>query len=126
MKTFTITVNGQAYNVTVEEGAQTSAPISAPVAQAPVAPAPVAPAAPATPAPSAGATGANVVKAPMPGKVLAVKVQPGQTVKSGDVVIVMEAMKMEHEIVTTFDGVVATTVSVGQSVEPDEVLVSLN
>ncbi len=123
MKTFTITVNGQAYNVTVEEGAQTSAPISAPVAQAPVAPAPVAPSAPA---PSAGATGANAVKAPMPGKVLAVKVQPGQTVKSGDVVIVMEAMKMEHEIVTTFDGVVATTVSVGQSVEPDEVLVSLN
>ncbi len=122
MKNYTITVNGNVYNVSVEEGA--GAVAAAPVAAAPVA-APAPAAAPA--AAPAGAAGAVKVNAPMPGKILAVKTSVGAAVKKGDVVLVLEAMKMENEIVAPQDGTVASVnVSVGASVESGEVMLTLN
>ena len=122
MKSYTITVNGKAYAVTVEEGAASG------VAAAPAA-APVAPAAPA-PAPAAapaGAAGAVKVTAPMPGKVVGVKASAGQAVKKGDTILVLEAMKMENDIVAPQDGTVASiNVSTGDSVESGAVLATLN
>ena len=121
MKTYTITVNGTVYEVTVEEGSTTGA---APVAAAPKA-APKA--APAAPKAATGAQGSVKINAPMPGKILAVKVDAGKAVKKGDVIVVLEAMKMENEIVAPQDGVVASVnVAVGASVEPGEVLATLN
>ncbi|MEE1341552.1 MAG: biotin/lipoyl-containing protein [Lachnospiraceae bacterium] len=124
MKNYRITVNGTAYDVAVEElaeGAVASQPVAAPKA-APAAPK-VAPKA----APAAGAAGAVKVNAPMPGKVLSVKAAVGQAVKKGDVLLVLEAMKMENEIVAPQDGTVASIqVSAGQSVEAGDVLASLN
>lgn len=103
MKNYTITVNGNVYDVTVEEGGQGStgtAPKAAPKAAAPKA------AAPKAAAPS-GAAGAVKINAPMPGKILSVKASAGQAVKKGDVIMVLEAMKMENEIVAPQDGTVA-------------------
>ena len=120
MKKFNITVNGTAYEVEVEEvKAGGSAPVArpaAPVAAAP-APAPAAPApAPAAPAAAAGA-GETAVEAPMPGKVIKVVAAAGTAVKSGDVVIILEAMKMQNEICAPCDGTVkAVNVSAGQTV----------
>ncbi len=126
MKSYTITVNGTAYDVTVEEGTGAAAPAPAAPAAAPKA-APKA-AAPAPAAPKAsGTAGAVKVNAPMPGKILAVKTQVGAAVKKGDVILVLEAMKMENEIVAPQDGTVASVnVSVGASVESGEVMVTLN
>ena len=123
MKQYTITVNGVAYDVTVEEknGGVVSAPKavekSAPAAAAPVAS-----------APQAAAKEGNVaVSAPMPGKILAVKAKEGDSVKAGDVLLVLEAMKMENDIVPPLDGVVASiNVKVGDSVESGAKLASLN
>ena len=116
MKTYTITVNGKAYAVTVEEGAAAgAAPAAAPVAPAAAAPAP------------AGAAGSVQVAAPMPGKVVAVKGAVGQAVKKGDVILVLEAMKMENDIVAPQDGTIASiNVSTGDSVESGAVLATLN
>ena len=114
MKNYTITVNGNVYEVTVEEGftGAASAPKAAPAA---------APAAPA------GAAGAVAVTAPMPGKILGVKASAGQAVKRGQVLLILEAMKMENEIVAPQDGTVATiNVAVGDSVEPGATLATLN
>ncbi len=129
MKTYTITVNGNVYDVTVEEGGAVAA---APVAAAPVAAPKAAPAAApkaATPkaAAPAGAQGGVKVNAPMPGKILGVKVSAGQAVKKGDVLVVLEAMKMENEIVAPQDGTVASVnTSVGEQVEAGAVLATLN
>lgn len=124
MKNYTITVNGNVYNVSVEEG---NAAAAAPVAAAPVVtPAPAAAPKAAAPAPT-GAAGAVKVTAPMPGKILGIKTQVGAAVKKGEVVIILEAMKMENEIVAPQDGTVASiAVSVGASVESGEVMVTLN
>ena len=128
MKTYNITVNGVTYTVEVEEvGATASAPVAAaPVAAAPVA-APAAPkAAPAAPKAS-GAAGAVSVKAPMPGNIMKVNVKPGQAVKKGDVLVVLEAMKMENDVCAPEDGTVASVeVTQGATVETDAVLVTLN
>ena len=133
MKNYTITVNGNVYEVTVEEGFTGKA--SAPKAAAPApkaAPATAAlhaPAAAPAPAPAApaGAAGSVVVTAPMPGKILGVKASAGQAVKKGQVILILEAMKMENEIVAPQDGTVATiNVSVGDSVEPGATLATLN
>ena len=89
MKNYTITVNGNVYDVTVEEGTGSTAgaaKAAAPKAAAPKAAAP------------AGAQGAVKVNAPMPGKILKVNVNAGAAVKKGDVLLVLEAMKMENEI----------------------------
>lgn len=120
MKNYRITVNGNVYDVTVEEtGSVASAPVA--VAAAPkVAPKAAAPAA-------SGSAGATKIEAPMPGKVLAVKTSVGASVKKGDVVMVLEAMKMENEIVAPADGTVASIdVNEGASVEAGAVLASLN
>ena len=121
MKTYTITVNGTAYEVTVEEGAGSGA---APVVKSA---APVAAPKPAAAPASSGAVGAVKVNAPMPGKILAVKANAGQAVKKGDVIIVLEAMKMENDIVALEDGTIASiNVNVGDSVETNQTLVTIN
>ena len=110
MKNYTITVNGNVYNVTVEEGT------TAGVVQAPAAAPKAAPAAPKAAAP-AGAQGSVVVTAPMPGKILAVKANAGQAVKKGDVIMVLEAMKMENNINADRDGkIIEIKVHKGDSV----------
>lgn len=128
MKTYTITVNGNVYDVTVEEGGSGSAPaVAAPKAAAPVAKAAPAPAAAAPKAAPAGAQGGVKVNAPMPGKILGVKANPGQAVKKGEVILILEAMKMENEVVAPTDGTVASiNVSVGDMVESGDVLATLN
>ena len=120
MKNYRITVNGTAYDVAVEELAAGAAP--APVAQvaAPVA---------AAPAPAAKSTGAGSIKvaSPMPGKILDVKTKVGDAVKKGQVLLILEAMKMENEVVAPEDGTVASVdVAVGAMVEAGDTLASLN
>ena len=122
MKTYTITVNGNVYDVTVEEGnSVAAAPAAAPKAAA------AKKAAPAPKAANVGTQGGVKVNAPMPGKILGVKVSAGQAVKKGEVLIVLEAMKMENEIVAPSDGTVASiNASVGEQVEAGAVLATLN
>ena len=124
MKYYNITVNGVAYSVSVEETAAGAAPVAA----APAAPkAPAAPAAAPKAAAPAGAAGAVSVKAPMPGNILDVKVAAGASVKAGDVLVILEAMKMENEIVAPQDGTVASgNVNKGDTVNSGDVLVSMN
>ena len=116
---YKVTLNNRTYEVEVEEGKamlvdeyEAYAPAApAPVAAAPVAAAPAAaPAAPAAPAGAALAAG-EVVKSPMPGNILKINVAQGQKVNEGDVLIVLEAMKMENEIVATKSGTVAQIVT---------------
>ncbi len=122
MKNYRITVNGNVYDVTVEETGSTP---SAPVMAAPVS-MPAAPAPKAAPVASAG-TGAVTVTSPMPGKILAIKTSVGTSVKKGEVLMILEAMKMENEIVAPQDGTVASIdISEGASVEAGAVLASLN
>ena len=107
MKYYNITVNGVAYSVSVEETAAGAAPVAAAAPAAPAAPK-AAPAPAAAPKAAAGAAGAVTVKAPMPGNILDVKVKAGASVKAGDVLVILEAMKMENEIVAPQDGTVAS------------------
>ena len=108
MKYYNITVNGVAYSVSVEETAAGAAPVAA----APAAPkAPAAPAAAPAPKPAAPAAGAEVVSSPMPGTIVSVAVAPGKAVKKGEVLVVLEAMKMENEILAPRDGTVAQVVT---------------
>ena len=109
MKNLKITVNGVAYDVQVEE---TGA--AAPAAAAPA------------PKPAAPAAGAEVVSSPMPGTIVSVAVAPGKAVKKGEVLVVLEAMKMENEIMAPHDATVAAVhVNKGDSVESGTALVSL-
>ena len=122
MKTYTITVNGNVYNVTVEEGQTSGAPAAAPVAAPRAAPA----AAPKAAAPAASA-GSVKVTAGAAGKVFKVEASVGQAVKAGDPVIILEAMKMEIPVVAPQDGTVASIdVAVGDAVEAGATLASLN
>jgi len=119
MKNYTITVNGKSYEVSVEERGGASSPVT-------TASAPVAPAVKAAPA-SNGSEGRVKVVAPMSGKILGVKVSVGQAVKKGEVVAVLEAMKMENDIVALEDGTIASiNVNVGDSVETNQTLVTIN
>jgi len=130
MKQLKITVNGKTYDVMVEE---TGSVASAPVAAAPVAAAPApaaepaqAPAAPAPAAPVAAPAGSETITSPMPGTILSVKVNAGAAVKAGDVLLVLEAMKMENEIKAPHDATVAAVlVKQGDSVDSGSDLVSL-
>lgn len=132
MRKFNIKVNGQAYEVEVEEVAGGFAP--APVVPVAAAPAPaVAPvAAPApekaevkaapAPAPVAAPAGGTQLKAPMPGTVIDFKTTNGAAVKKGQTVLILEAMKMENEIVAPADGVITFVASKGASVNTDDLL----
>lgn len=131
MRKFRVTVNGETYEVEVEEtGAPSAAVPAARVAVPPSAPqttpaSPSQPAAPTKPAPKPIA-GAGAIKAPMPGNILSVKVKPGDQVKSGQVLLTLEAMKMENEIMAPRDGTIKNVfVSAGQSVNTGDVLVDL-
>ncbi|MCR5322945.1 MAG: acetyl-CoA carboxylase biotin carboxyl carrier protein subunit [Lachnospiraceae bacterium] len=122
MKNYTITVNGNVYEVSVEEGGAGSAPAAAPKA----APAAAPKAAPKAAAP-AGAAGSIKIAAPMPGKILGIKANVGDAVKKGQAIMILEAMKMENEIVATADGTVASiNTTVGSSVEAGDILATLN
>lgn len=117
MKKYNVTVNGTSYEVMVE--ADHAAPAAAPAAAPVAAPA----AAPASVAAGAGES----VSAPMPGVILSVKVQAGQAVKSGQVLMVLEAMKMENEIMSPKDGTVtAVSVSEGANVESGTLLCTIS
>lgn len=120
MKKFNVTVNGNAYEVEVEEiGA-----VAAPAAAAPAVAAPV-----AAPAPAAApaAAGASDVTCPMPGTIVDIKVKVGDAVKAGDVLVIFEAMKMENEIQAAADGTVAAVyVNKGDSVESGQALLAMN
>ena len=119
MKTYKVTVNGTAYEITLEavDAAEIKTP-AAPVAAAPAAPAPV-----AAPAPAAAPAGGETVTSPMPGTILDVKVAQGQAVKKGDVLLILEAMKMENEIMAPCDGTIASVnATKGSSVETGAVL----
>ncbi len=145
MKTYTVTVNGIAYDVAVEETTgrpvreyRAVSPAAAPVPAPAVSAAPTTtPAAPA-PAPAAventsavpatgGSKGRISIDAPMPGKILSVKASIGQNIKKGEVILILEAMKMENEIVSPEDGVIASIdVTSGDSVESGTLLATLN
>ena len=127
MRKFQVTVNGNTYEVEVEElgaGASVAAvPYVAPVQVAQATPKAVAP---VVPAPVAS-TGAHKVVAPMPGKIVDVKVSVGQTIKEGDLVAILEAMKMENEIFASASGTVASVnTSAGNMVEANDVIISIN
>ncbi len=125
MKNYTITVNGSVYDVTVEEGVSTGAPVAA---KAPAAPKAAPKAAPAAAAPrAAGSAGSVKIEAGAAGKVFKIEKNVGAAVKKGDAVVVIEAMKMEIPVVAPQDGTVASIdVAVGDAVEAGAVLATLN
>jgi glutaconyl-CoA decarboxylase len=134
MKSYKITVNGQSYDVTVEEVGATTPASPAPQAAAPR-PAPPRTAGPSPVALSGaagssgsgqGAAGATVIKAPMPGTLLSFKAARGAAVKKGDIVLILEAMKMENEIASPVDGVVSSlSVGEGASVSTGDPLMEI-
>ncbi len=135
---YKVTLNGRTYEIEVEAGKamcldeyEAYAPAAVPAAAAVAAPAaaaaPAAGPAPAAPAAAAPVAGGETVAAPMPGTILKVNVQPGQTVKAGEVLIVLEAMKMENEIMAPKTGTVAQVlVSRGSNVDTGAPMVVLN
>ena len=127
MKSYTITVNGTAYEVTVEENGNAAAPVAAAAPKA-AAPAPKAApaAAPKAAAPAAGA-GSVKVSAAVPGKVVKIVASVGQSVKAGDSVVIVESMKMEIPVVAPQDGTIASIdVEEGAAVENGDTLATMN
>lgn len=125
MKKYNITVNGKTYEVEVEEigKSEQTAPIQVAPVTRPTAPAPK-PSAPK--APSKPAAGSSDITAPMPGTVLEIKVTQGQTVKNGDLVMILEAMKMENEIFAPADGTIEKIhINQGASVNSGDLLISI-
>lgn len=117
MKAYKVNVNGKVYEITLEVIDKDD--IKAPAKEEPKAQAPAAPAAPAP-------AGAKTINAPMPGNILKVNVTAGQSVKKGDVLMILEAMKMENEIMAPADAVVSSvSVSAGSTVEAGAVLCTL-
>lgn len=124
MKNYTITVNGNVYDVTVEEGASSQAPVAA---KAPAAPKAAPKAAPAAAPKAAAGAGSVKVEAGAAGKVFKLEKKVGDAVKKGDAVVIIEAMKMEIPVVAPEDGTVASIdVAVGDAVEAGAVLATLN
>ena len=123
MKNYTITVNGNVYDVTVEENGAGAAPVARPAAAPKAAPA----AAPAPKAAPAGGAGSIEVEAGAAGKVFKIEANVGQAVKKGDAVVIIEAMKMEIPVVAPEDGTVASIdVAVGDAIDSGAVLATLN
>jgi biotin carboxyl carrier protein len=125
---YVVTLNGKDYEVEVDELNEAIVTSVAPTAaSAPAAPVATQPSAPATPAPAPVSGSGTAVKAPMPGTILKVNVTAGQSVKAGDIMFILEAMKMENEIVAPSDGTVSQVVAAkGSSVATDDVLAYLN
>ena len=124
MKKFNITVNGNAYEVEIEE-VKAAAPVAAAPKAAPAAAA-AAPAPKAAPAAAAAAptAGDNTVTAPMPGKIVKLVASVGQAVNAGDVLLILEAMKMQNEITAPAAGTVKSfAVNAGDSVKPGQTMV---
>ena len=122
MKKYRVNVNGTVYDITLEvlEGEAAKAPAAPAPAPAPAAPAPAA--APA----AASVAGGQSIDAPMPGNIISVNVKPGQAVKKGDVLLILEAMKMENEIMAPVDGTVGSVaVNPGQTVQSGQPLLTL-
>ena len=132
MRRFTVTVNGVAYDVVVEENlaAAPAVEMKTPVVAPTPAPAPAEAPAPAPEAPKpavSGSAGAVAMKAPFPGTILKVNVSVGDAVKKGDVLVVLEAMKMENDITAPKDGIVASVdVQQGAAVVTDTLLLTMN
>ncbi len=121
LKKYRVSVNGQSYDVSVEELGGAAAPQSAAAAPATPIAALVSPSAPA-----ASAAVAGTVKAPMPGTILGIKVSNGQSVKRGDVLLILEAMKMENEICAPADGTVTQIrVQAGTTVNTGDPMIDL-
>ncbi len=126
MKSYTITVNGNVYDVTVEENGSGSAPAAAAPRRA-AAPAAAPVAKPAAAAPASGAAGSVKIEAGAAGKVFKIEAAAGTAVKKGDPIIILEIMKMETPVVATQDGTVASiNVAVGDQVEAGALLATLN
>ena len=122
MKKYRVNVNGTVYDITLEvlegEAAKAPAPVAAPAPAPAAAPAPAPAAAPVA--------GGQSIDAPMPGNIISVNVKPGQAVKKGDVLLILEAMKMENEIMAPVDGTVANVaVNPGQTVQSGQQLLTL-
>ncbi len=112
-KTYIVTVNGVSYEVVVEEGAASAAS------------APAAPAAPAQAPRAAAPAGGTKVTSPLPGTLLRIIAKNGTSVKKGDLVCIIEAMKMENEIFAPADGVVNTVASEGASLNSGDVIMTI-
>lgn len=126
MKSYTITVNGTAYEVTVEENGNAVAPVAAAPKAAAPAPKAAPAAAPKAAAPAAGA-GSVKVSAAVPGKVVKIVASVGQSVKAGDSVVIVESMKMEIPVVAPQDGTIASIdVAEGAAVENGDTLATMN
>ena len=126
MKSYTITVNGTAYEVTVEENGNAEAPVAAAPKAAAPAPKAAPAAAPKAAAPAAGA-GSVKVSAAVPGKVVKIVASVGQSVKAGDSVVIVESMKMEIPVVAPQDGTIASIdVAEGAAVENGDTLATMN
>jgi biotin carboxyl carrier protein len=126
MRKFQVTVNGNTYEVEVEElqGGLAAAPVATPAAVS--APAPAAPKAAPKKASAPAPAGATKVTSPMPGTILDIKVNVGDSVKEGDPIAILEAMKMENEIVATADGKIASiNVSKGTSVNTGDLIATI-
>ena len=124
MKKYRVNVNGTNYEILLEALGETGTPVAA-TASAPVAAAPAPVAAAPAPAPVVAGNGQKV-EAPMPGTILKVNVTAGQAVKAGDVLMILEAMKMENEIMCPADGKIgAVAVSQGQSVDTGALLCTI-
>jgi biotin carboxyl carrier protein len=124
MRKFTVTVNGKSYDVEVEEiGGQSAAPVAAAPRMEASKPAE----SPKSASVGGGVpAGAETIKAPMPGTILDIKVANGDAVKEGQVLMILEAMKMENEVVSPCDGTVASVqVAKGASVESGDVLIAI-
>ena len=132
MRRFTVTVNGVAYDVVVEENlaAAPAVEMKTPVVAPTPAPAPAEAPAPAPEAPKpavSGSVGGVAMKAPFPGTILKVNASVGDVVKKGDVLVVLEAMKMENDITAPKDGVIASVdVQQGATVVTDTLLLTMN
>ena len=111
MKKYVVNVNGTKYEIEIE--AIDGVAAASALAQAPAA------------APAAAPAGGETVSAPMPGTILDVKVSNGQAVKKGDLLMILEAMKMENEIMAPCDGTVSSVIAKGTSVESGTVLCSI-
>ena len=141
MNQYKVTVNNEVFEVSIEPLAPVDRRPAAPVYHPPVAsgnagsPAPAPkkpqpqpkPAAPAPAAPSAAASGSTPIHSPLPGTVLRIPVSQGQSVRRGDLLIVLEAMKMENEVVAPCDGVVSSiSTTINATVDPGVLLCTLN